>query len=148
MTTKRTRRSADRTQLAQNASTNRLQIQFEPCTSQQNGRPPGLELAPICTACVPHRFLAATATLDHGCKKFQTTETSGERSLLAGCGRRGHEPRKGDFGGDTSQGRFWLRQRPSNNDHGTLPPLLRWHALCSRVIRTRWRTNPTTSSSG
>ena len=47
MTTKRTRRSADLTQLAQNASTNRLQIQFEPCTSQQNGRPPVLGLAPI-----------------------------------------------------------------------------------------------------
>ena len=113
-----------------------------------------MKWALVCTrACVlPHSlcvtpFLSATTTFDHGPKRFQTTETSGERCLLVKCGHRGHEPREGDLERNTSQGRIWLRQRSSNNDNRT-SSLPRWYIPGSRGIRTRWPTNPTMSSSG
>ena len=93
-----------------------------------------MEWALVCTrACVlPHSlratpFLSAATTFDHGRKGFQTTETSGDRTLLVECGYRGHEPREGGLERNTSQGRIWLRQRSSNDDHGTLSSLLRWY---------------------
>ena len=61
-------------------------------------------------------FLAATTTLDHG-------GTSGRRPLNVERGHRGHEPSEGDLEHHTSQGRFWFRQRYSDDDQSMFPPL-------------------------
>ena len=100
--------------------------------SRQNGLLSVLALGSFRTGCAPHRSLATIKTFDHGHKKFQTTETSGERSLLAECSRRGHEPCEGDLECDTSQGHIWLRQCSSDDDHGTFSHLLRWYTPGSR----------------
>ena len=90
---------------------------------KQDGRSSVLRFGTFRTACIPRHFLAATSSFDHG-HRFQTTETSGERPLLDGCSQQGHESRQGDLERGTSEGHFWLRWHPSNNNQGTFPPIL------------------------
>ena len=145
-------RSIDR--IPQFAQMRRPRIQFPSSNDSVGTRRATQKWPLICVRIrvLPHSpratpFLAGTTTFDYGRKKFQTTETSGERALLAKCRHRGHESREGDLERDTSQGRIWLRQHSSDNDRGTFSPF-RWHIPGSCVIRTRWPTNPITLSSG
>ena len=77
-----------------------------------------LGFAPFCTACVPHCSLAATTTSHYGSGKLQTTETSKQCPLLAGCGHQHFESGEGRLWYSTSPGSIWLRQYPSNDDQG------------------------------
>ena len=83
-----------------------------------------LGFAPFCTACVPHCSLAATTTSNYGSGKLQTTETSKQCPLLAGCGHQHFESGEGRLWYSTSPGSIWLRQYPSNDDQGAFSTLL------------------------
>ena len=95
----------------------------------------------------PHHLLPTTSTFDHGCR-FPTTESSRQYPLLIECRYRRHEPCEGSDERDPSQGHFWLRRHPSNNDQSKFSPLLRCPIPGSHSIRTPWPTNTTTSNLG
>lgn len=82
-----------------------------------------------CTDHLSHCFLPPTSSFDHE-YQFQT-KTSRKSHLLAEYGYRDHESREGGPECDTSQGRFWFRQRSSDNDQGTSP-----HTIVSNIYRT------------
>jgi len=63
-----------------------------------------------------------TQSFDNG-HNVPATEASRPHSLIVECGHRGLESRKGGREHHTSQGRFWFRQHPFDNDQGAFPPL-------------------------
>ena len=73
-------------------------------------------------ACVPHRFLPATPSSDHG-NQIPTTEGAGRCPLLAEYGHRCPEPRKGALKRHPRQSCLWHRHHPSHHDQGTFSPL-------------------------
>ena len=153
----KTRNTEDRSITYSSLKMDQLRVYFSSSDGTVCTRLVMTEWPPICVKVwvLPYNLRATrfsrsytTTTFDHGRKNFQTTETSGERSLLAGCGHRGHESCQGDLECDTGQGHIRHRQYSSNNDQGRFSPLLRWCIPGSRMIRTQWPTNPTTSSLG
>ena len=91
--------------------------------------------------------LSATSNFD---RRYESPVTERARwcPLVAERRHRGRESREGDLEHHASQGRFWLRQHPSDDDQGTCVPPLRRYPLGSRVIRIPWSTKSTTWSSG
>ena len=83
-------------------------------------------------------------SLDHG-SKAQATETSRQYPRPAGCDHRDLGSRQGALEPNTSQGRFWFRQHPSEDDQGMFLLFPDASVAGSHATRTAWPTNPTTS---
>ena len=102
---------------------------------------------PLIYTVLGHRSVAAISNLDHGCG-IPTNKGAKRCPLVLERGHRSPEHRQRRLRHRTSSSGIWLRQYSSNDDQGTLPPFLRCHIPGSYLIRTRWPTTPTTSSSG
>ena len=71
---------------------------------------------------LPHSLRAAPfsrTSFDHG-PKAQATEASRQYPRPTGCDHRDLESCEGVLEPDTSQGRLWFRQHPTEDDQGML----------------------------